>query len=339
MKNNNNILSCEGKISEAIQLLQTSDVKIIIVVSKSNKILGTITDGDIRRGLINGKGLENNCTEVMNKKPKYALKGDEKDINLLLQTNKYVPLVNDQLEVIETVSTERKDIKKKIDNIAVIMAGGEGKRLTPLTLSTPKPMLPINKKPLIQKIIDNLSESGLTKVFISIFYKGDQLINYFNEEKQAEINIEFLKEKKPLGTAGSLSLLNEEFIKEPVIVLNGDVLTNISYGRLIEFHKKSQNKITICAATYDIQIPFGAMKIEGYTLVNIQEKPIKKFLVNAGIYVVDPKIIHDMEKNKKIDMTDLVQKYIKTKSVGIFPLHEHWLDIGNHKNYEEAQDK
>ena len=334
----NNILNNNSSVATAIKILQESRYKTVIIISKDLKVLGTITDGDIRRGLLVGMSLSAKCHEVMNKKPKIALENDNLRINEILKTQTIVPIVNKKSEIIGMVNSEVSYAKKTMTNPVIIMAGGEGKRLMPLTTLTPKPMLPIKKKPLIHKIIDGLSDSGFKEIFISIHYKGDQLVDYFKDGKKFGVNIDYIREDKPLGTAGCLSLMNINNLKEPVIVLNGDVLTNIDYRRLINFHQKSKKSFTLCAAAYDISFPYGTIELNKDSIINIEEKPIKKYLINAGIYVLEPNVIKEMQINKKIDMTTLVKKYIRRKQVTVFPLHEFWIDIGNHEDYEKVQD-
>ena len=172
---------------------------------------------------------------------------------------------------------------------------------------------------------------------ISVRYKASDIKNYFGNGSEFNVNIKYIEEKNPLGTAGSLSLLNKSD-NEPVIVMNGDLMTSINYSQLLKFHKKSKKSITLCTANYDILIPFGTINLDNSELSAIEEKPLKSFLINAGIYVVEQKIIDKMEKGGAIDMTNLVESCVENKSVAVFPLHEHWLDIGNPENLKKAQE-
>ncbi|MEC8996757.1 MAG: nucleotidyltransferase family protein [Pseudomonadota bacterium] len=334
----NNLLNIESTVSDAVKILQKSKYKTVIIISSKNKVIGTITDGDIRRGLLVGISLDAPCKDVMNKRPNIAFQDDNKRINEILKTQTIVPIVNTNSEIIGMINSKVSPLKKNMKNLVVIMAGGEGKRLMPLTALTPKPMLPVKKKPLIHKIIEGIGEAGFKEIRISVHYKGEQLVNYFKNGKKFGVNIDYIHEEKPLGTAGCLSLIDIKNLDEPIIVLNGDVLTNIDYRRLINFHQKSKKSFTLCAAAYDISIPYGTIELKKDSIIDIEEKPIKKYLINAGIYVIEPSVIKEMKKNLKIDMTTLVKKYIKQKEVAVFPLHEFWIDIGNHEDYEKAQD-
>ena len=337
MKNiKTNIVANTDDISLAIESLQKCIIKLVLV-AKDNKLIGTITDGDIRRALLNGKNLQTKCKDIMNVDPKCALVNDYKNINKLLISYRYIPLVDSNKNIVDIISNEDNQQNYSLTNTVIIMAGGEGKRLLPLTLNKPKPLLPVNQKPLIHEIVNRLDQYGLKDIYISVFYKADMIKEYFKELNNSGFNIKFLEEDKPLGTAGCLSLLKKKNISDPIIVVNGDVLTDMNYRQLIDYHNKSKKLITICAAIYDIQIPFGTIELEEDKLANIVEKPIKKYLINAGIYIINPVLLNDLKDNTAINMTDIIENNIKNKSVGIFPIHEQWLDIGNHKDYEKTQ--
>ena len=331
-----NIVTNTDDISLAIESLQKSIIKLVLVV-EDNKLIGTITDGDVRRALLNGKNLQTKCKDIMNVNPKYALVNDYKNINKLLISNRYIPLIDSNKKVVDIISNEGNQQNYSLTNPVIIMAGGEGKRLLPLTLNKPKPLLPVNQKPLIHEIVNRLDYYGLKDIYISVFYKADMIKKYFGKLNNSGFDIKFLEEDKPLGTAGCLSLLKKKNILEPIVVVNGDVLTDMNYRQLIDYHNKSKKLITICAAVYDVQIPFGTIEVEEDKLANIVEKPIKKYLINAGIYIIDPVLLKDLKDNAAINMTDIIENNIKNKSVGIFPIHEQWLDIGNHKDYEKTQ--
>ena len=333
-----NILSELSLMSDAIKVLQKSSIKLVIIADKE-KLLGTITDGDIRRALLNGENLNSRCSIIMNRKPNVAGQEDYDLINKLLITHKHVPIVDSKNIIINIISDKIYKTKDSLINPIVIMAGGEGKRLLPLTLDTPKPLLPLRKRPIIHEIINRLKTYFLKDIYISIHYKADAMKDYFNSQDIRDVNIQFLEEDKPLGTAGALSLIQENIIDIPYIIINGDVLTDINYLQLIDYHNEAGKEITVCAAFYDIQIPFGTIEIEDNNILDIVEKPIKKYLINAGIYVVNPNVIKSLKRNTSVNMTDIIEKYIKTNDVGIFPMHEQWLDVGSHENYNKARKK
>ena len=333
------ILKQNSKVFEAVEILQHNPLKVVAIIDQKNKLCGSITDGDVRRGLLNGKTLDSTCSEIMNKKPCHAPQDDHKKIqNIINDKDIDNPiLVNQKKEIIAIYNGSKHTMVNSKLNKIFIMAGGEGKRLLPLTLDTPKPMLMINDKPIIDIIISRFVEFGFSDINISVRYKSAQLINYFKNHKNTNLDIKFYEEKKPLGTAGSLSLLNKSDLKEPVIVINGDILTKVDFHQLLHFHKKSKSMITLCAAEYITSIPFGIMNLKKGKLINITEKPVNKNLINAGIYVVDPLIIRKMKKNVRIDMTSLIEEHMGKSAISVFPLHETWVDIGNKDDYFNAQ--
>lgn len=333
-----NVLYTKSSIKEAVELLQECKIKVIVIITDDNKVIGTITDGDIRRGLLQNISLSNDCTTIMNKNPRCALDSDSTLINELLTKNKLsVVIVDKDNKFIGIESSIRVNKKLSKKNTVVIMAGGEGKRMMPLTLSTPKPLLYIKDKPILHKIIQSLSDYGFTNIIISVRYMGDDIKNYFGDGKKFNTNISYIEEKDPLGTAGSLSLLQNNY-EGPLIVMNGDLMTSINYDQLLKFHEKSNKEITLCTVNYDILIPFGTINLNDTELMKLEEKPIKSYLINAGIYVIEKNVINKMKKAEYVDMTTLIDQYIKKKSVSVFPLHEHWLDIGNPENLKKAQE-
>ena len=331
-----NILSTSSKMSDAIRVLQECEQKLVIVID-NERLVGTITDGDIRRGLLNNLNLDSHCSKIMNKDPKYALENEYALMKDLLNKYPFVPIINKDNKVIKIISkSDMYTEQNELCNV-VIMAGGRGERLHPLTLKTPKPLLPLEKKPIIHEIIDRLHDHNLQKIYISVYYKAEVIKDYFKTTLDGTINVEFLEETEPLGTAGSLSLLQKKNITTPVVIINGDVLTDVNYSELINYHNKSNKDITVCASFYDVQIPFGTIEIKDDKIVEIEEKPLKKFLINAGIYVVNPEVINKLEFNKRTDMTDIITDAIHSERVEIFPMHEKWLDIGDHENYKKAK--
>ena len=333
----NNLLLKDSLITDAIKHLEKCDIKIIVIVDSDKKILGTITDGDIRRALLKEISLDSKCALIMNSNPHYSKINEIDKINRIIQVSKKsVVIVDNENKVIGIESSIKPHLNMR--NQVIVMAGGKGTRLEPLTLDTPKPLLMIKEKPILHRIIDSLVSYGLIDIYISVLYKADHIVNYFNNGEGFNARIDYLKESKPLGTAGCLKLFKKYMNNEPIIVINGDVLTSINYDRLLDFHKKSKKDITLCTVNYDILIPFGTISLDNEELSRIEEKPLKSFLINAGIYIVEQKTINSMKKGQAIDMTNLVESCVENKSVAVFPLHEHWLDVGNPENLKKAQE-
>ena len=222
---------------------------------------------------------------------------------------------------------------------AIILAGGFGRRLHPLTEDTPKPLLKVGSQPILESIIGRFIKAGFHNFYISTYYKAEMIREYFGDGSSLGINIKYVNEEKPLGTAGSIGLLPKNLSKLPIIMMNGDVLTKVNFEHLLNFHREQDSIATMCIREYDVQIPFGVVKIKEQQVENIEEKPIQKFFVNAGIYVFEPELVNKVNPNTHIDMPNLLEKQIKEgRSVSIFPIHEYWLDIGHMKEYESAHD-
>ncbi|MBT3549250.1 MAG: NTP transferase domain-containing protein [Gammaproteobacteria bacterium] len=334
----NNLLLKDSLITDAIKHLEKCDIKIIVIVDSDKKILGTITDGDIRRALLKEISLDSKCALIMNSNPHYSKINEIDKINRIIQVSKKsVVIVDNENKVIGIESSIKPHLNMR--NQVIVMAGGKGTRLEPLTLDTPKPLLMIKEKPILHRIIDSLVSYGLIDIYISVLYKADHIVNYFNNGEGFNARIDYLKESKPLGTAGCLKLFKKYMNNEPIIVINGDVLTSINYDRLLDFHKKSKKSITICSAKYEIPLEYGTLNIKDGDLISLEEKPVKEYFVNAGIYIINPSVITNLEEKERFDMTDLLEIYIKTKSVAVFPMHEQWIDIGNHKDYKKANEE
>ncbi len=333
-----NILSSNSKITDAIVHLEQSDIKIIVIVDPDNKLLGTITDGDIRRALLKEITLNSECFLIMNKNPQCAKANEIEKINNIIEINKKSAIIIDNSGKVIGIESSIKS-HYTMNNQVILMAGGKGTRLEPLTLETPKPLLMIKEKPIMHRIIDSLVSYGLVDIYISVLYKADHIVNYFKNGEGFNSKISYLKESKPLGTAGCLKLFEKYMNSEPVIVINGDVLTSINFDRLLDFHNKSNKSITVCSAKYEIPLEYGTLNIKDGNLVSLEEKPVKEYFINAGIYIINPNVIRDLKANGRFDMTDLLDIYIKNNSVAVFPMHEQWIDIGNHKDYKKANEE
>ena len=327
-----NIIHHNVKLLDAIKALNVLTLKVLLVV-RNNRFIGTITDGDIRRALLKSENLDLECSEVMNKKPLSIFEKDDARITQLIQKCGFpIPRINRKTGKVLDLCDIRTYQDKVNHNTIVIMAGGRGERLLPLTKNTAKPMLHIKGKPLIHEIIDNIKNNGFKNITISVNYLAKQLIDYFGDGSKFGVNIDYLIEKKPLGTAGSLSLLKLSN-NDPVIILNGDVMTNINLVKLLDFHNKKKMLITMCAANYSISIPYGTVSTKGFKILKIKEKPTENFLVNAGMYVIDNSVLKSIRKNTKIDMTQLIEKYLNKDQVNAYPVYEDWADIGSMSDY------
>jgi dTDP-glucose pyrophosphorylase len=336
------VVSLNIKIKEAILTLENSHTKIVLVVDENYKLIGTISDGDIRRGVLKGLTIESPIKDILHTNF-ISVQDDKtnKEIMEIMTKNEIsqIPIIDKSGKLIGLHLLNEFVGKSEIENNIVIMAGGRGVRLRPLTEDCPKPMLKIGDKPLLEIIINQFIENGFKNFHISVNYLKEQIIDYFQDGSKWGININYLIEDEPLGTAGSLIKLPKS-LNKPYFVVNGDVLSRFNPMQVLEFHNKNESDMTICAHTYDQTIPYGVIetKGDGMKFERILEKPTFQHLVNAGVYVIDPKINLLISRNSYLDMPDLITLCTSNnKNIIIFPIHEYWLDIGRHENLKEAR--
>jgi len=320
---------------------QNITFKIAVVIDSNSKIKGVITDGDIRRALLNGKNLETTAPDIMNKSPLTISESFpiESARNLMITKGiSSLPVVNDKNEVVDiVVLTEDLDLKT-IENPVFLMAGGFGSRLKPLTDDCPKPMLKVGPRPLLETIILKLKAQGFRNFYISIHYLADQVKEHFGDGSRFGVNIDYVHEESPLGTGGALSLLPSSISKLPLLMLNGDILTNIDFTQLLEFHEKNNNLATMCVKQYQYQVPYGVINGDGHIITSIVEKPTHSFFVNAGIYVLNNSIVTSLDSEEVKDMPSLLEEKMQSgKTISMFPIHEYWLDIGRMEDLHRAQ--
>lgn len=338
----NLLINEDFTIKEALEVIDKGAKRIAIVVNSSNKLLGTLNDGDIRRALLNESTLEDSIKNIYHKTPSVCNINDSKNsiIKTALKNKVYqIPIVDDNYKLVEVEDLATLLSCKKKKNKVILMAGGLGTRLQPLTNETPKPLLKVGTKPILETIIENFSNYGFKDIIISVNYKAEMIKNYFQDGSRFGVNISYLEENKRLGTAGALSLIKEA-INESFFVMNADLLTNVNFEQLLEFHLKGFSTATMCVREYDFQVPYGVIKTKNDKIESISEKPIHKFFVNAGIYLLSPDILEYIPKNSFYDMPTLFEELIKkNKNVLSFPIHEYWLDIGRIVDYERANNE
>jgi len=328
-------------ISDAIDVLESKALRIVLVVDDVGKLLGVVTDGDIRRGLIRHMNMNTPVSEIMCKTPTVAsLKDDRDKILVLMKSGDFlhIPLVDGDGRVAGLETLQHLLDNKRFDNPVLLMAGGLGKRLRPLTNDTPKPLLKIGNKPILETILERILDAGFHNFYISTCYKSDMVRDYFGDGGKWNVNIRYICEKEPMGTAGALGLLPDDMPDLPLLVMNGDLLTKINFEHLLQFHKEEGGLATMCVREYDFQVPYGVIKSEGRRITSIEEKPVHKFFVNAGIYVLEPELVRSLNKTSYLDMPDLLEDKInQNQQINMFPVHEYWLDIGRMEEIERAR--
>ena len=334
-----NIIQSNTSIKDALQILNQLGTNLtLFVLSSMNKLEGTLTDGDIRRGLLKGYVLSDIVDVVMNKTFKY-ISNDEYDKETLKSFREQgitlVPILDKNHLLIKILDLSVINRHIKVD--AIIMAGGEGTRLRPLTLNTPKPLLKVGNKPIIEHNIDRLMTFGVNNFFISIKYLGDQIQDYLVDGSEKNINIQYLKEELPLGTIGSLSLV-PYFEHEDVLVMNSDLLTNIDFEDFYNCFRNSNADMAVATTSYQVNIPYAVMELEKERVVSFKEKPTYTFYSNAGIYLIKKDVVKLIPKNSNYNATDLMEFIINSgKKIVHYPILGYWLDIGSHSDFEKAQ--
>ncbi len=331
------------KIIDAIRLIDKNAFKTLIVVDSNNCLIGSLTDGDIRRGILKDISLEASVKEVINTSPISLSEDahlDKIQKEMLEKRLNHVPLLDSKNKVVKIISKEDLKNRSHKENAVVLMAGGLGTRLQPLTENCPKPLLKVGDKPILETIIEGLKSHGFSELFITVNYMSDKIENYFQGGAAWGVNIRYIKESKSLGTAGALSLLPKENINAPFLIINGDLLTKTNYDQLLTFHQERAASATMAVREYDFQIPYGVLEINDQKIISINEKPVHKFFVNAGIYVLSPSVLEMIPKEEYFEMTQLFQKIVNEKQLAApFPLREYWLDIGKMSDFLKAKEE
>lgn len=338
-------LDIRALLVEAVRAIEVSRRRIAVVASADGRLVGTLTDGDVRRCLLSGGSLETPVSEAMNRNPLCAPSGSSDGylLDIMRRGNiMAVPLVDDNgrfVNLVHLTDLLPAEEPRGVTNFAfaVIMAGGEGMRLRPITENIPKPMVDIGGVPLLEHQIQRLAKAGLKRVYLSVNYLSHIIEEYFGDGSSFGLEIRYLREREKLGTGGALSLLPER-PDSPIVVMNGDILTTSDFGSLNAFHHTHSAEVTVAAVDYRINIPFGVIHNEGPYVIGLAEKPSQCFLCNAGIYVVSPTALELVPHGRPFNMTDLIDAcLVEKRPVAIFPVHEYWSDIGTHADLDKAR--
>jgi dTDP-glucose pyrophosphorylase len=328
-----------ASLMDTIEAINSGAKQIALVVD-NGKLLGTVTDGDVRRGLLRGLGLQLSVTEVMNKSPQTASVEDDARAVMtaaLAKSIHAVPVVDASGQIVGLLTDEDLLHAAEISTPVVLMAGGKGVRLYPLTKDVPKPMLKIGEMPIIEIIIRKLHAQGFRNIFISVNYLAEVIRDHIKDGAWLGVNVTYLEESQPLGTAGALAQL-AGVLGEPFLVMNSDLLTNADLVSLVKFHGKQGAKATLGVREYTFQVPYGVVNINDHVVESISEKPVHRSMVSAGIYVLDPWALNLVPKDEFCDMPTLLDSVRgEGEKVVAFPIHESWLDIGRHDDLNDAR--
>lgn len=336
------LLNADASILDAMKLIEKSGLQIAVIVDNNEKLLGIVTDGDIRRGILKGTELNAPVETLMNPDPITVKRGtEEAEIKRLMTKHivHQIPVVDNSRKIVDIVFFTDLLQKNRVDSPVVLMAGGLGTRLKSLTDHCPKPLLNVGSKPILHTIIESFSEQGFSDFYLSVNYRSEMIEEYFGNGERFGVSIKYLCEKEKLGTAGSLTLLPRD-IKSPIIVMNGDVLTKLNYRNLLRYHMMRKAAATMAVREYVEQVPYGVIYANDQKdneIYEIQEKPKKKYMVNAGIYVLERSIIDLIPVNSFYNMTQLFEKCISmTKKTVAYPINDYWIDIGRIEDFNKA---
>ena len=334
------IISRESNIKQALSKLDIlAKDAILFIVDSNNKLIGSLTDGDVRRGLLKDIDIKSKVTDIIQSNPKFINKSEfdlAKIIELRNKNYKIIPVIDNEGIIIDIINLRLSKSYLPLD--VVIVAGGKGTRLKPLTENTPKPLIKVGKKPIIEHNIDRLISYGAQNFWISVNYLGEKIENYFKSGKDKNISIQYIWEDIPMGTIGSVSKINN-FKHEDVLVSNSDILTNLDYEKFYLEFKKTKSDLSIVTVPYNVKIPYAVLEIEKKKILRFKEKPTYTYYSNGGIYLIKKSIIDLIPKDIFFNATDLVEKLISlNKIVTSYPLTDYWLDIGKHEDYVKAKE-
>lgn len=331
----------ECSMEQAIATLDQVAVRIVMVVDQARQLLGTLTDGDVRRALLKQRPLSTPVREVMCSTPKTAERDWSKD-RILTVMERYqllqLPVLDSNGVVIGLETLHDLLSKPRRNNPVFLMAGGFGTRLRPLTHNCPKPLLKVGEKPILELILERFINSGFHRFFISTHYMPEMIREHFGDGSRWGVTIRYIHEDSPLGTGGALGLLPHDEIDLPMFLMNGDLLTTLDFKNLLEFHETHSGAATMCVREYEYCVPYGVIQSDGHRIQSMVEKPVQRFFINAGIYLLSPELVRSVSAGTRVDMPTLLENEISAgRDVNMFPVHEYWLDIGRMEDFQRAQ--
>ncbi len=340
-------ISPTDSVRQAIRAIDLGGEGIAIVLDGDRRLLGTATDGDIRRAMLAGVSLDAPVSILLDRKtgsaypkPVTARIGTPREALLTLMRERVlrqIPLLDDAGKVCDLALMSKLLPGQPPPLQAVIMAGGFGTRLRPLTEELPKPMLPVGDRPLMERIVAQLREAGIRQVNVTTHHKREQIIGHFGNGEHFGVEMQYVNEDRPLGTAGALALMPAP--ESPFLVINGDILTQVDFRAMYAFHQEHKADMTVAVRQYSLQVPYGVIECDGSYVSRLTEKPQLRFFVNAGIYLLEPTVHKYIRSDRHFDMTELIQCLLDDhQCIVSFPVHEYWLDIGQHHDYVQAQE-
>lgn len=329
------------RLEDAIAILDREGLRIVLVIDAERRLLGTLTDGDVRRALLRHLPLDAPVETAMYTSPTTASRNWTRERTLaLLEKHQllHVPVVDAEGRVTGLETLHGLLRKRHKDNPVFLMAGGFGKRLQPLTNHCPKPLLKVGDKPILELIIENFINAGFHRFFISTHYMSEMIREQIGDGSRWGVDIRYVHEQEPLGTGGALGLLPHDEIDRPMFMMNGDLLTNLNFDNVLTFHEEHDGVATMCVREYEHRVPYGVVQSEGHRIASMVEKPVFRHFINAGIYLLSPELVCGVPRGTHVDMPILLEQHIhRGKHVNMFPVHEYWLDIGRMEDFQRAQ--
>lgn len=333
------IVSPEASLTEAIARIDASGLQVALVLDPAGVLAGIVTDGDVRRAILKGEGLQIPVSKAMNRNAKSVPDSTDPKEMLALMRRKsihHLPLIGQDGRVVGLMTLDELIGAAERPNWVVLMAGGLGTRLHPLTHECPKPLLPVGGKPILETILESFAEQGFKRIFLCVNYKAEMIQSHFGCGERWGVRIEYLHETTRLGTAGGLLLLRER-PTAPIVVMNGDLLTRINFDNLLKFHEAQQAAATMAVRDYELRVPYGVVQLDGARISAIEEKPVHTFFVNAGIYTLSPDALDQLPAQGACDMPELFERVIAAgKVTTAYPVREYWIDIGRLEEFERA---
>ena len=340
------VVTEDSTVRSVISCIDKNGKGIAIVLDADNHLIATVTDGDIRRAILAGLDVELPVRELLNRRASISPHGpivapigtaDTTLLHIMAETTvRHIPLVDEDNRVVDVALLSELVKEYELPLRAVVMAGGFGTRLRPLTEEVPKPMLPLGSRPLLELIVEQLRDAGIRKVNVATHYKGDVISDHFKDGQDFGVDIRYVKEDQPLGTVGALSLLEES--DEPLLVINGDILTRVDFRAMLHFHREHNADLTVAVRQYELSVPYGVVDTDGVSVRGISEKPVVRQFINAGIYLLSPSVRRMIPNGQPYDIPDFIQLLLKEgRPVVCFPIREYWLDIGKADHYDQAQ--
>lgn len=338
-------LSPQATLRDAMVCIDQNSKGIVLVVDEDRHLLFTITDGDLRRAVLNNLDLNLTVNEWAmqraeqgNRHPLVLPAGTSPTVlveKMRAEGFRHIPLLDESGRVVD-LAILNDLIAEELNLSAVIMAGGLGRRLRPLTDDLPKPMLPVGDRPLMERIINQLKDAGIRRANVTTHYRPEKIVDYFGDGHAFGIDLNYVNEDRPLGTGGALGLI--AIPTETLLVINGDILTQVDFRAMLNYHREHHAQMTVAVRRYEMQVPYGVIECEGPRVSRLQEKPQINYLINAGIYLLEPAVFQFIPHGQHFNMTDLIQWLLEAGQTMVsFPIHEYWLDIGQHDDYIQAQ--